>query len=168
MHLSSLFALFAAILVRQFAEGNFHILSGLTCVNGQDGCQIVSNTVSYAPSNQYDCGWLGGFSPVRDHELHMESIKYPSDVTFTSPVPICGVENMVFHYKESGGFDLTDENGAAGDCYPNEDESLYTMSCGNWLTSATFWSEQYVCYSYACQGKSCSCVRKVGMRKPKC
>jgi hypothetical protein len=61
---------------------------------------------------------------------------------------------MTFHYKESGGFDLTDANGAAGSCAPNENSASNIFCWDPTFTVTTNWVEKYVCYSYACQGKS--------------
>ena len=139
------------VLVASPALGNFHILQG-TFVLQTPGEPITTQDVYYAPSNKYNCGWLGSIGKDRTHNIHSPTIQYPSDVTFTAPNPICGVENMTFHYREGNGFTLTDDNGDAGECIPNEDTStLGTFRCGNYVNDVEFWWEMYVCYSYACQ-----------------
>lgn len=99
----------------QVALANFHILQGYSYFGTKD--QGQRNEVSYAPSNKYNCGWLGG-APVLAHELGKSTIQQPTDNTFTAKNPICGVSNMVFHRRASGGFTLTDAHGSAGECYP--------------------------------------------------
>lgn len=147
MHVPS--ALFVISLVSP-ALANFRILAGHFGTASPDA-PITSEDVYYAPSNKYDCGWLGSIAKYRTHDIHSPSIQYPSDVTFTAPHPICGVGNMVFHYREGNGFTLTDDNGYAGECVPNRDDSvLGSIRCGNYVLYEEFWNEMYVCYSYAC------------------
>ena len=131
-------------------SADFHILYGRDIHRGA----LDITVVSYAPSNQYNCDWVGGFQPNQERSLGKTSIQYPTDVTFTSPVPICGVENMVFHNKDSGGFDLTDDNGPAGECYPNGGYGAKGLFCHRDLVFTwDIWDEYYICYSYACQGR---------------
>ena len=129
-------------------SANFHLLKGLI----RRGA-LEWNEVFYFPSNQYSCDWIKGFVPPKDRSLGKTDIQMPTDVTFTSPSPICGAENMKFVYRESGGFTLEDENGAAGECAPNGGYGHHAFTCGSALANIwDMWDEYYVCYSYACQG----------------
>ena len=155
MQSSSSTYLSMCIAAAPFATANFHILQGHQYIQGSE-VVFESDHVSYAPSNKYNCGWLGNLGAVNsDHEVKAgpTTIEYPSATSFTSKVPICGVEGMTFHYRESGGFSLTDANGDAGTCDPNYNGASSSIFCWDpTFTVTTNWVEKYVCYSYACQG----------------
>ncbi|KAF2655849.1 hypothetical protein K491DRAFT_715849 [Lophiostoma macrostomum CBS 122681] len=157
MQSSILVHISAFLAAAPFAAANFHILQGHQYIQGSE-VVFESDHVSYAPSNQYSCSWLGNLGQVnsdREVKAGPTTIEYPSATTFTSTNAICGVEGLTFHYRESGGFSLTDANGDAGSCDPNDSGSSSSLFCWDpTFTVTTNWRELYVCYSYACQDGS--------------
>ncbi|KAK4499686.1 hypothetical protein PRZ48_010204 [Zasmidium cellare] len=89
-----------------FVQANFHLLQGLEVTTNFNGDPLTENYFSYAPSNQYNCGWLcNGSDGIlgivnQDRALKKAKYSYPTGNTFASPVAICGVEGMVFNHKD--------------------------------------------------------------------
>lgn len=133
--------LVAACLLQQ-ACADFHLVTGRLAASSSAGSHASADVFSFAHPDEHYCSELEQFHQIKRAEKASD--------TFTSPVPICGVQHLEFQHQSNGSLLLASYIMNVGVCTRIEDQQM-VISCPA-FSDLSRGPEHYFCHGDICKG----------------